>query len=278
MHTSISLVISSDAHISLVIPKDAHISLVIPKDAHISLVILKDTHNSLVIPKDAHISLVIPKDAHISLMIPKDTVPIRWHTKEKEVGGGGDWTEEERAIEGRDGRQSTGCVRQRGGSEMGRPRMAVRWRCDANDDGDRETTTVTETRAACVKLREMDEGERLSENELCSSWLDAGKVNPSERESQVYDETLVEVNPWFRQWEAGESESQSRRLNKDEIIPGLGVEWLSGVEANEQAVSFYLRFKEFIGNAYTPKRQGLQLNFKERSSAASQFYETENDE
>ncbi|KAA0039033.1 serine-rich adhesin for platelets-like [Cucumis melo var. makuwa] len=71
-HTSISLVIPSDAHINLVIPKDAHISLVIPKDTHSSLVIPKDTHISLVIPKDTHISLLIPKDVHISLVIPKD--------------------------------------------------------------------------------------------------------------------------------------------------------------------------------------------------------------
>ncbi|KAA0033839.1 hypothetical protein E6C27_scaffold43059G00070 [Cucumis melo var. makuwa] len=60
MHTSISLVIPSDAHISLAIPKDAHISLVIPKDTHISL--------------------VIRKDAHISREIPKDTMPVRYAT------------------------------------------------------------------------------------------------------------------------------------------------------------------------------------------------------
>ncbi|TYK27784.1 NBS-LRR type resistance protein [Cucumis melo var. makuwa] len=45
---------------------------------------------------------------------------VGWRTEEKELGKGGDWTEEERAIEGRDGQQSTGRVRKRGGSEMGR--------------------------------------------------------------------------------------------------------------------------------------------------------------
>ncbi|TYK26464.1 hypothetical protein E5676_scaffold313G00250 [Cucumis melo var. makuwa] len=147
----------------------------IPKDAHISLVIPKDTHISLVILKDAHISLVIPKDTHISQGIPKDTVPVSpllsprlatrlgtargtgcvgWRTEEKEVGEGSDWIEEEQAIEGRDGRQSTGCVRQRGGSEMGRPRTTVCWRCEADDFRDGETTTETEMEAAVCRNEE----------------------------------------------------------------------------------------------------------------------------
>ncbi|KAA0025928.1 uncharacterized protein E6C27_scaffold34G002290 [Cucumis melo var. makuwa] len=79
---------------------------------------------------------------------------VGWRTEEKEVGEGGDWTEEERTIEGRDDRQSTGRVRQRGVSEMGRLRTVVRWRCEADDNGDGETTTETETDAAVCRNEE----------------------------------------------------------------------------------------------------------------------------
>ena len=33
--------------------------------------------------------------------------------------------------------------------------------------------------------------------------------------------------------------------------------------------SFYFAFEEFVGNSYTPKYRGLQLNFEERSRATS---------